>query len=165
VTSTATAFEAREPSPSPRRLEARAHAEVLASRARAGAPDSQRALVLDLDRADGHCVLATGDRPVVVWPLGLDGLYALAATSLRPTSHADPLGGLRAEARRIVATMRLAAVRGSIAAIVVADDPSSAAAHLVSASLRDALLEIVAPVHSGPRAFGALTYPELASAP
>jgi hypothetical protein len=145
VTSTATAFEAREPAPPPRKLDARAHAETLAGRAGAGAPGSQRSLVLDLDRAGGHCVLATGDQPVVVWALGLDALYDLAATSLRPSPHADPLGGLRAEARRIVATMRLAALRGSIAAIVVAHDRSSAAARLVSAGLRDAILEIVAP--------------------
>ena len=60
-------------------LSSRERAGVLTERAFAGAPPSARSLVLELDRSQGLCVLAMGDRPAAVWSFELGALSALAA--------------------------------------------------------------------------------------
>jgi hypothetical protein len=124
-------------------LSTRERAGALAGRALAGAPPTARSIVLELDGADGHCVLAMGDVPAAVWRFDARALTALAAEFAADVPRLDALARLRAEASRLVVSMRLQALRGSIGDVVVVRDRPDAASRLVGAMLLEAIVEHV----------------------
>lgn len=124
-------------------LSSRERAGALAGRALAGAPPTARSIVLELDGAEGHCVLAVGEVPAAVWRFDAHTLEALAAEFAADVPRLDALARLRAEAGRLVLSMRLQALRGSIGDVVVVRDRPDAASRLVGAMLLEAIVEHV----------------------
>jgi hypothetical protein len=124
-------------------LSTRERAGALAGRALAGAPPTARSLVLELDRAHGHCVLAVGDVPAAVWRFDAGPLRDLAEAFGADVPRLDAIAGLRAEASRLVVGMRLPALRGSIGDVVVVHDHSDAVSRLVGSMLLEAIVEHV----------------------
>ena len=124
-------------------LSSRERAGALAGRALAGAPPTARSLVLELDGAHGHCVLAVGDLPAAVWRFDVTALSGLAAQFAADVPRLDALAQLRAEASRVVVSMRLQALRGSIGDVVVVRDRPDAVSRLVGAMLLEAIVEHV----------------------
>jgi hypothetical protein len=124
-------------------LSSRERAGALAGRALAGASPTARSLVLELDGADGHCVLAVGDSPAAVWRFDTGALASLASELAADVPRLDALARLRAEASRLVVSMRLRALRGSIGDVVVVRDQPDAVSRLVGAMLLEAIVENV----------------------
>jgi hypothetical protein len=124
-------------------LSSRERAGALASRALAGAPPTTRSLVLELDGGYGHCVLAVGELPAVVWRFDVRTLTALTAAFTSDVPRLDALARLRAEASRLVLSMRLQALRGSIGDIIIVRERPDAVSGLVGAMLLEAIVEHV----------------------
>jgi hypothetical protein len=124
-------------------LSSRERAGALAGRALAGAPPTARSLVVEIDGAHGHCVLAVGDVPAVVWRFSLGTLATLAAAFVSDVPRLDAMARLRAEASRLVLSMRLQALRGSIGDVVVVRDRPDTVSRLVGAMLLEAIVEHV----------------------
>jgi hypothetical protein len=124
-------------------LSSRERAGALASRAFAGASPTARSLVLELDGTQGHCVLAVGDLPAAVWRVDTSALAELAAEFASDMPRLDALARMRDEASRVVLSMRLRALRGSIGDVVVVRDQPDAASRLVGAMLLEAIVDQV----------------------
>jgi hypothetical protein len=124
-------------------LSTRERAGALAGRALAGAPPTARSIVLELDGAHGHCVLAVGDAPAAVWRFDAGALRALAEAFTSEVPRLDALATLRGEASRLVLSMRLHALRGSVGDVVVVHDQPGAVSRLVGSMLLEAIVEHV----------------------
>jgi hypothetical protein len=88
-------------------------------------------------------VLAVGDVPAAVWRFETSALSALAGELAADVPRLDALARLRAEASRLILSMRFQALRGSIGDVIVVRDRPDAVSRLVGTMLLEAIVEHV----------------------
>jgi len=87
---------------------------------------------------------------VAVWRFDAGALGSLASELAADVPRLDALARLRGEASRLILSMRLRALRGSIGDVVVVRDQPDAVSRLVGAMLLEAIVEHVWSEDGGP---------------